>query len=110
MTTIDTETTWADLPPLPHTAEDTGLRLDLITQQLLKSLNAAGDLTGTSFGIFVQTRTYRSLICFSFPIPLPKNGQFPNLDQLLNFFNFNYNWLPNSETFVPGGDIRGQLN
>jgi len=46
MTTFDAEI-WADLPPLPHTSEDTGLRLDLITQQLLKSLNAAGDLTGT---------------------------------------------------------------
>jgi len=45
--TSTADVTWADLPPLPHTAEDTGLRLDLITQQLLKSLNAAGDLTGT---------------------------------------------------------------
>jgi predicted ATPase with chaperone activity len=46
MTTIDTDI-WADLPPLPHTAEETGLRLDLLTQQLLKTLNAAGDLVGT---------------------------------------------------------------
>src|SRR5262245_42683982 len=46
MTTTTTDT-YADLPPLPHTPEDTGLRLDTITQQLLKSLNAAGDLTGT---------------------------------------------------------------
>ena len=47
MTTTTITETWAELPPLPHTLEDTGLRLDFLTQQLLKSLNAAGDLTGT---------------------------------------------------------------